>query len=155
MIRVVDGEDHISLASFHFMEDNVASMLHEIDVDFPQEPERLQKILQSVSEESSVVMDEQQLDAVRKAFLKGLVVITGGPGTGKTTTINQMIYFITDALCISLSEFVLDFSFGIWNLRQTVTLDEVFGHLQYTTIEQQCIVRFPQIGFLILYFVFP
>ena len=66
-----------------------------------------------------------------------------------------MIYFITDALCISLSKFVLDISFGIWNLRQTVTLDEVFGHLQYTTIEQQCIVRFPQIGFLILYFVFP
>lgn len=39
-------------------------------------------------------LDETQRDAIRKSLTNGFLVITGGPGTGKTTIINVVIYII-------------------------------------------------------------
>lgn len=49
-------------------------------------------------------MDEKQQEAVRECVKNGLLVITGGPGTGKTTTINAIIrYFEMEDLDICLA----------------------------------------------------
>ena len=49
-------------------------------------------------------LDEHQKEAVSEAVRNGLLVITGGPGTGKTTTINSIIkYFELEGLDIFLA----------------------------------------------------
>lgn len=49
-------------------------------------------------------LDEMQQEAVREAARQGLLVITGGPGTGKTTTINAIIrYLESEGLDIRLA----------------------------------------------------
>lgn len=91
MVRTVGEEDHIYLSAFYFMERNVAAMLQSINVDFPVEEERRREIMNVLAEDSDVEMDVNQLSAVEIALERGIVVITGGPGTGKTTTINMLI----------------------------------------------------------------
>ena len=49
-------------------------------------------------------LDEHQVEAVKEAVRNGLLVITGGPGTGKTTTINTIIkYFELEGMDIFLA----------------------------------------------------
>lgn len=49
-------------------------------------------------------LDEHQAEAVKEAVRNGLLVITGGPGTGKTTTINTIIkYFELEGMDIFLA----------------------------------------------------
>ena len=46
---------------------------------------------QAIEKRTGTVLDEMQKEAVVQAAGHGLLVLTGGPGTGKTTTINTMI----------------------------------------------------------------
>ena len=53
---------------------------------------------------NGTVLDEKQREAVLEAVRCGLTVLTGGPGTGKTTTINTMIaYFQEEGFEIALA----------------------------------------------------
>ena len=91
MIRKQGEEERVYLASFYFLERNTARMLEDLSVHFPEEHSSFDSILSEIGEEMDIEMDEFQKDAVRKTMERGLVVLTGGPGTGKTTTINLMI----------------------------------------------------------------
>ena len=46
-----------------------------------------------MEERENLVLDAMQHQAVIESIKHGLIVLTGGPGTGKTTTINTMIQF--------------------------------------------------------------
>ena len=91
MIRTVGEEERVYLSSFYFLERNTARMLEDLSVHFPMEEDSVDSLLQEVSREMEIEMDDLQKDAVKKTLEGGLVVVTGGPGTGKTTTINLMI----------------------------------------------------------------
>ena len=49
--------------------------------------------LHMIEKETGTVLDEMQKKAVTEAASHGLFILTGGPGTGKTTTINAIIRF--------------------------------------------------------------
>lgn len=91
MIRVVDEEEHVYLSTYYFMERNTASMLQNLDVKFPEEEERITDRMAELEHKAQMVLDDSQKSAVRQALTEGVLVVTGGPGTGKTTTINLMI----------------------------------------------------------------
>ena len=57
---------------------------------FP-EPSRLKSILRSAAKESGLQYSEKQEQAIREAATSGLLIITGGPGTGKTTVLNGIL----------------------------------------------------------------
>ena len=57
---------------------------------FP-EPEGLEKMLRTAEKESGLQYSEQQREAIRQAASSGVLLITGGPGTGKTTILNGII----------------------------------------------------------------
>lgn len=57
---------------------------------FP-EPEGLDRMMQAVEQESSVEYSRQQAQAIRAAATSGILLITGGPGTGKTTIIKGIL----------------------------------------------------------------
>lgn len=91
MIRVQGEEEQVYLSTYYFMEKNTARMLLDLDVHFPMDEDTFASRIQSLEEESDLEMNALQKMAVEKSMSEGLVVVTGGPGTGKTTTINQMI----------------------------------------------------------------
>lgn len=54
-------------------------------------PKGLDALLRSVQQESGIAYSAQQLDAIREAAGCGVLLITGGPGTGKTTILNGIL----------------------------------------------------------------
>ena len=91
MIRKEEEEEQVYLSTYYFMEKNTARMLLDLDVSFPVSGEELDKKMEELEEENDLEMNDLQKLAVERAMAEGVVVITGGPGTGKTTTINLMI----------------------------------------------------------------
>ena len=57
---------------------------------FP-EPDNLEELIETVSAESGVTYSEEQTQAIREAATSGLLLITGGPGTGKTTLLTGIL----------------------------------------------------------------
>ena len=78
---------------YYYMEMNVAKMLHDLKVACEVAEASLMKRLQAIEENTGLYLDDMQRTAVMEAARRGILVLTGGPGTGKTTTINAMIHF--------------------------------------------------------------
>ena len=91
--KIVVKEDKVYLASFYYMEMNTASMLLNLDNTFTIEESLLDEAISRVEDKQKIKLDELQKDAVKVAIKSGVCVLTGGPGTGKTTTIKTMIEF--------------------------------------------------------------
>lgn len=77
----------------YYLELNTARMLKELNILCPEEESFVQKRLQRIQQETETILDEMQKKAVTEAASHGLFILTGGPGTGKTTTINAIIRF--------------------------------------------------------------
>jgi exodeoxyribonuclease V alpha subunit len=74
----------------------------DIDCELPQE--LIEKQLEKVEIDKEIVLDETQRQGVIEAVKHGLMILTGGPGTGKTTTINAMIkFFESEGMSILLA----------------------------------------------------
>ena len=80
-------------AQYYYLELNTARMLRELDI-FCQEDEKIvERRIVQIEKETGTVLDEMQKKAVQEAAGHGLLILTGGPGTGKTTTINAIIRY--------------------------------------------------------------
>ncbi len=86
-------EEGVYAKSFYHMEETVAGFLHALNEDYDVLPGHLEKQLATIQIEEDMELDEWQAQAVRQAATHGLFVLTGGPGTGKTTTIRAMIHY--------------------------------------------------------------
>lgn len=93
VLKEENGEIRVYPAHYYYMELNTARMLHDLDIDCKVPEEMMEKRLHKVEVEEQITLDEMQHRAVIEAIKHGLLVLTGGPGTGKTTTINTMIRF--------------------------------------------------------------
>lgn len=79
--------------SFYHKELNTARMLLEAKATVNIPDVSLDKTISLIEEKERIQLDEMQKEAVRQAARQGVLVITGGPGTGKTTTINAIIQY--------------------------------------------------------------
>ena len=97
-------EEGIYAKSFYRMEQRSAGMLHALNQEYDVTPAKLAQAIARISEEEQMELDEWQAEAVRQAATHGLFVLTGGPGTGNTTTIRAMIsYFVGEGYDIFLA----------------------------------------------------
>lgn len=97
-------EPFIYAASYYHGELAAAAMLHQLKLSMEVMESEIQTRLARVEEEAAIALDERQREAVAAAVGSGLLILTGGPGTGKTTTINAMIkYFEAEGLDIFLA----------------------------------------------------
>jgi exodeoxyribonuclease V alpha subunit len=87
------GQVLVYPSQYYYLELNTARMLRELDIDCPEDEERVERRISQIQKETGMVLDEMQEKAVKEAAGHGLLVLTGGPGTGKTTTINAIIRF--------------------------------------------------------------
>lgn len=92
-IYIEDSDNpKIYLSLFYNTEIAVAKKLLEINQTYDDTKDSLfDKKLQMVEELQCIKLANSQKQAVREAMINGVLIITGGPGTGKTTTINTII----------------------------------------------------------------
>ena len=90
-----EQEDQILIypAQYYYLELNTARMLRELDIFCPEDEKMVERRITQIEKETGTVLDEMQKKAIMEAAGHGLLVLTGGPGTGKTTTINAIIRY--------------------------------------------------------------
>lgn len=99
-----DGQKRIYASQFFYLELDTARRLCELAVTNQESEENIRKRLEFIEKKNEIQLEELQRQAVIEAVKNGLLVITGGPGTGKTTTINAIIqYFELEGLDIYLA----------------------------------------------------
>lgn len=105
IIMKQSGEQtQIYSASFYYMEANTATMLRELDIAYDVADAEIEQRIHNIEKQTGMQLDEHQVQAVKEAVRNGFLVITGGPGTGKTTTINTIIrYFEMEGMDIFLA----------------------------------------------------
>ncbi len=88
----------------YYTELSIAQMLKDLNIKDTITPEEISGKIQAIEKEQNISLDERQRLAVSEAVNNGLTIITGGPGTGKTTTIRTIIhYFEKEGLDILLA----------------------------------------------------
>ncbi len=78
-------------AAYYYGELSVAAMLCRLNLSLETSDAEVQTRLARLAGQSEIELDEHQQEAVAEAMKNGLLILTGGPGTGKTTTINAII----------------------------------------------------------------
>lgn len=104
VLKEAGGIRRVYPSNYYYMELNTAKMLHDLDTYCEASETDILRRLRRIEENMELPLDEMQRRAVVEAVRHGVMVLTGGPGTGKTTTINAMIrYFESEGLDIYLA----------------------------------------------------
>jgi len=93
ILKQAETETRVYPSQYFYMELNTARMLHDLNVKYEIADVAIEKRLMEIEKEAELELDDMQRFAVKAAVQNGILVLTGGPGTGKTTTINAMIRF--------------------------------------------------------------
>lgn len=93
VMKECQGGIRIYPSHYYYLELNTAKMLHDLNIDCEMPEDLMERRLRKVEETERIELDVMQHKAVIESIKHGLLVLTGGPGTGKTTTINTMIRF--------------------------------------------------------------
>ena len=108
--KLVAKGDALFAAAYYYAELNCANMLRNLNIpmleaeNLPAQDMAIRKRLERMAENLSMELDELQLKAVEESIKNGLFILFGGPGTGKTTTINMIIrYFESEGMDIFLA----------------------------------------------------
>ena len=100
-------ECRVYASTFYYAELNCARMLHDLNISeelLPAEEEALLQKIDQVEVDLGIVLDSLQKRSVLESIRNGVFILSGGPGTGKTTTINAIIrYFLSQGMDISLA----------------------------------------------------
>lgn len=93
---IKEGHDDFEVIyhkTFYDAEKTVAEIIKDLSsVYFSENKEETERIIKEVEEETGITLADAQRHAVECTFTNSVMVITGGPGTGKTTIINTIIH---------------------------------------------------------------
>ena len=104
ILKNIEEKDAVFLSTYYYTELNIARMLLELNISTPEDDYIMGVKLDTIEKLSGVELDDLQRKAVIETQNNGITIITGGPGTGKTTTINAIIQmFESDGLEVSLA----------------------------------------------------
>lgn len=106
-----ETEQKVYASTYYYAELNCAKMLHDLNVSveydegmLPSEEKKILDKIDRIEAELGIALDELQKKSVLESVRNGIFILSGGPGTGKTTTINAIIrYFVSEELDIFLA----------------------------------------------------
>ena len=102
VIKTVDDKSpRVYAAEYYYTEMKCAALLRDLSFSNAYSAElnpaaKVDAKLSQLERETGIEYDELQREAVHAAASEGIVIVTGGPGTGKTTAIKAMIRYFTD-----------------------------------------------------------
>ncbi|TCK93372.1 exodeoxyribonuclease V alpha subunit [Natranaerovirga hydrolytica] len=101
----IQGQTVVYALMYHYMELSIARKLFDLNETYQvTHEEHIQNKIKEIEKDTNIQLDQVQKKAVKEAAENGIFVITGGPGTGKTTTINTIIeYFKSEGLEVLLA----------------------------------------------------
>lgn len=99
--QIVINHNNIYLYRAYYTELACAKMLKDLDItmdeaDYLREVPRIKEVISNIVKTQGIEVDDLQQNAVLQCVKYGVTVISGGPGTGKTTTINTIIRFFEE-----------------------------------------------------------
>lgn len=104
VVKELEGIKIVYTSQLYHLELNVAGRLRELDGKYTIDESEFTKNMAMIEKNENISLDDMQRRSVKEAMENGILVITGGPGTGKTTTINTIIkYFELEGLEIMLA----------------------------------------------------
>lgn len=91
-IEKMNGQNLIYLIPYYLSENGVCKQIVKLaQAEFKNLNIDIEEEIRVVEEEDNIKLATNQAKAVKEAIESGVVIVTGGPGTGKTTTINTII----------------------------------------------------------------
>ena len=100
----VAPERIVYISSYYYMELGAARKLLDLSRPLGISPEEAAAKAEQLAKNTGIRLEDAQLEAVVRAAVNGVFILTGGPGTGKTTTINAMIrYFRAEGCSVVLA----------------------------------------------------
>lgn len=104
ILKEIENVEAVFLSTFYYTELNIARMLLELNIQTPEDDYIMGVKLDTIEKVTGVELDDLQKKAAVETQNNGISIITGGPGTGKTTTINAIIrMFEADGMEVSLA----------------------------------------------------
>lgn len=104
IMKDINGVEAVYTSYLYYTELNTARRLLDLNIDYQISKEEFEKNLARLAMKAEVQLDILQENAVQAAAESGVLIITGGPGTGKTTTINAIIqYFELEGMDLLLA----------------------------------------------------
>ncbi|TYQ12776.1 UNVERIFIED_CONTAM: exodeoxyribonuclease V alpha subunit [Acetivibrio alkalicellulosi] len=84
---IPDENNSIYLPAFYYSEVGTAKRIKEISKNQCLKGSiKIEEMISQIEKECNIIYDEVQVDAIKTAAISKFMVLTGGPGTGKTTT---------------------------------------------------------------------
>jgi exodeoxyribonuclease V alpha subunit len=92
----VEGQACVFLAPLYYAEQSIAAQIQRLDAGGTTLPAfEADKAIPWVEQKLSIQLADSQKEAIRLALSSKLLVITGGPGVGKTTLVNSILTIMT------------------------------------------------------------
>ncbi len=89
-----DGRDFLFLQKQHSSEAYIAARMKSMLRTPPQAIRGAEEQIEAIENSRGIRYAEKQKEAIRAALEQGVLILTGGPGTGKTTTLNAIIHIL-------------------------------------------------------------
>ena len=89
--KIVVKDDKYYLKEYYDAENNIVKSLYNINNSKTFNRSNVEKYIKKIENENNIKYNNEQIDAITSIFKSNIVIITGGPGTGKTTIINGII----------------------------------------------------------------
>lgn len=90
-VKSVNGTEYLFIPTYYSAEEHIAARLTAVKkyIDRKVTVDKLE--IENVERKLGIVFEDLQRQAIFEAFESGILILTGGPGTGKTTTLNAII----------------------------------------------------------------
>ena len=95
-IKIIMKDNKYYLREMYEAEENIAKRLGYLMRKEDNTNKKLDNYINAIEKEYGCFYNEKQLDAIKKSFTKNILIITGGPGTGKTTIIKGIVELYRD-----------------------------------------------------------
>lgn len=92
--KKIDETVVVYLNTYFYSENYIAKKLLDLSLITRNEQENIDLKIKKFEKEKNITLAKEQVDAIIEALSQGVLVITGGPGTGKTTIINCIIHIL-------------------------------------------------------------